>query len=275
MRVGIIGGNGGMGKLIREFISEDFTVTVSDVDTELSNRELAEKSDIIVISVPIERTVPVIEEIAPILREEQVIMDITSMKCEPMEAMRKSKAVVIGLHPMFGPSVSTISGQTVVLTPDIDHEWVEKVISYLKGKGMRCKITTPEKHDEMMGLIQVLVHFNTIAMGHTMASLGFDIEETLGFTSPIYRMELGMIGRIFAQEGSLYGNIQMRNPKGEEILRRHMETIRKLFKIIEDKDMESFIQKFRETAGFFKDFKHTALKESEDYINGRDNHTRS
>ncbi|MFO7710923.1 MAG: prephenate dehydrogenase/arogenate dehydrogenase family protein [Candidatus Woesearchaeota archaeon] len=273
MRIGIIGGNGGMGKLIRKVLSEDFTVIVSDIDTELSNKELVEESDIIIVSVPIEITVPVIEEIAPLLREEQVLMDITSMKCDPMEAMRKSKASVIGLHPMFGPSVSSVEGQTVVVTPE-SAEWAERIITYLEGKGMRCKRTTPEKHDEMMGLIQVLVHFNTIAMGHTMAAMGFDIEETLEFTSPIYRMELGMIGRIFAQDASLYGNIQMRNPKGEEILKKHMETSRELFRVIEDKDIDGFIKKFRETAGFFRDFKHKALKESEDFINGRDHYTR-
>ncbi|MGM5487646.1 MAG: prephenate dehydrogenase/arogenate dehydrogenase family protein [Nanobdellota archaeon] len=265
MKIGIIGGNGGMGRLMHNFLSEDFEVLISDKGTPLSNADIAHTADVVIVSVPIEQTIQVVEEIAPLLREDQVLMDITSMKTDPMKAMQESKATVIGLHPMFGP-LAEVRGQTVVVTPAEETPWTEWVTDYLEEKGLRCKITTPEKHDEMMAIIQVLVHFNTIAMGHTLASLGLDIDETLEFTSPIYRMELGMIGRIFAQDASLYGNIQMQNPKGVEILRRHQDTIKTLFGMIQDKDLESFVAKFNETAAFFKDFKERALAESEELL---------
>ena len=262
--IGIIGGNGGMGSLFRRVLSKEHEVLVADTDTELSNEELARRSDIIIIAVPIEKTVGVIESVAPLLTSGQLLMDVTSLKQEPMDAMQKSQAHVIGAHPMFGPSVEGIAHQTVVLTPDsLDNPWLSRVRSFLERHGVRCTITTPEHHDRMMAVIQVLVHFNTIALGRTLSKLGLDIDETLQFTSPIYRMELAMVGRIFAQDPSLYGNIQMRNPQGMDVLNTHHETIKDLLDTIGRKDLDAFMASFNEGAAFFKDFRKTALEESE------------
>ena len=69
---------------------------------------MAGTCDLVVVSVPIRDTVRVIGEIAPFLREDQLLCDFTSLKTGPVAAMLRSKAAVIGLHPMFGPTVSSI-----------------------------------------------------------------------------------------------------------------------------------------------------------------------
>ena len=72
-----------------------------------------------------------------------------------------------------------------------------------------------------------------------------------------------MVGRIFAQDPSLYGNIQMRNPQGMDVLNTHHETIKDLLDTIGRKDLDAFMASFNEGAAFFKDFRKTALEESE------------
>ena len=47
-------------------------------------------------------------------------MDFTSIKVGPVEAMRKfapKDVEILGTHPMFGPTIPTIRGQTVILVP--------------------------------------------------------------------------------------------------------------------------------------------------------------
>ena len=70
MIVGIIGGTGKMGNFFRGvFERAGHEVRVSGRKTDLTNARLAQESDIVIVSVPIRATVPVIEEIAPLDRK--------------------------------------------------------------------------------------------------------------------------------------------------------------------------------------------------------------
>jgi len=266
--IGIIGGHGQIGTYFSSIFSSDIiNVIVSDLNTILTNVNVAKSSDIIIISVPIDKTVDVIKEIIPFLTENQLIIDMTSIKMETSEIMKQSKADIIGLHPMFNPSVGSIAKQTMIITPVRDrNNWLSVIQGYFEEKNVKLKITTPENHDRMMSLIQVLIHFNSISIGITMAKMGFDINETLEYTSPIYRMELAMIGRIFAQNGRLYGNIPMHNPFTQKTLLEHKLTLEEMSKIILTKDLDGFIEKFEFASNFFENFKEKAMDESNQLI---------
>jgi len=127
--IGIVGGKGEMGRFFAHFFqNKGFRVEVSDLDTPLSNRELVELSDIVLFSVPLHLAEKIIEETVPYTRQNQLLMDVSSLKEKPVKAMLKSEASVIGLHPMFGPQVSSIKGQTIIACPiRIDKE--KKTIS--------------------------------------------------------------------------------------------------------------------------------------------------
>jgi prephenate dehydrogenase len=262
--IGIIGGKGQIGGFFANlFLDDNLNVLISDLDTEISNVDLVHQSDIVIISVPIDTTISVIQEIAPFLSADKLVIDMTSVKSLSSKAMCLSKADVIGIHPMFNPSVGTIEHQTVILTPSRDRNgWLEKIKDYLASKNVKIKVTTAEHHDHMMSLIQVLIHYNSISIGITMAKMGFDIHETLEYTSPIYRMELAMIGRIFAQNGRLYGNIPMHNPYTQKTLLEHKLTLEEMSKIILTKDLDAFTEKFTMASDFFNDFKAKAMVES-------------
>lgn len=50
----------------------------------------------------------------------------------------------------------------------------------------------------MMGIVQVLTHFGFIAMGRALKASGSPLAASLPYTSPIYRIELAMVGRLFS-----------------------------------------------------------------------------
>ena len=266
--IGIIGGLGQIGSFFSSLFNFDgIRVLISDMSTPLSNSDLVIASDIVIISVPIDQTVNVINEIAADLTPAKLVIDMTSVKMEPTIALLTSSADIIGIHPMFNPSVGTITKQTMVLTPVRDrNNWLPVFQSYFEEKEVKLKITTPENHDQMMSLIQVLIHYNSISIGITMAKMAFDIRETLEYTSPIYRMELAMIGRIFAQNGRLYGSIPMHNPFTQKTLLEHKLTLEEMSKIILTKDLDGFMEKFQYASSFFENFKEKAMEESNQLI---------
>ncbi len=213
----------------------------------------------------------VILEVIPFLSEEQVFCDLTSLKVEPVRAMLASRAEVIGLHPMFGPGATSLrGGQTIVATPPARcrPETLEGLLSVFRDQGAAITLSTPEDHDRMMAVIQGgLTHFGTLAKAEAIRRTGADVGETLAFTSPVYRIEMGLVGRLLAQDAGLYGDILQMNPAVPEVLGRFEEAVRTLREIIESRDDERFRAFFAENAGHYASYLAAATEETDDLIN--------
>lgn len=265
--IGIIGGTGQMGRWFKKFFEKNkCKVLIASRKTKLTPKECTPKCDVVVISVPIDVTIKVIKEIAPLVREDALLIDITSLKKEPVDAMLKySKSAVIGTHPVFGPSVKTIKNQTVVLCPARSRQWLSWLRNIFEKNGALVRITTPEKHDKMMSIIQGVTHFSTICVAHTLKKLGIDIEESLHYTSPIYKLRMDMVGRLLNQDPGLYADIEMLNPENKKAMEEYIRSTRELIGIIKRKDRDEFIKFFKEGADFLGDFKKEATEYS-DYL---------
>ena len=239
---GIIGGTGRMGRLFRPvFERAGYKVLVSGRSTDLTARDLAERSDLVIVSVPIRETVRVIEEIAPVMNRDQLLCDFTSLKVRPVEAMLRSEANVIGLHPMFGPTVKSLRQQTIIVCPArADETQLQPLLSLFRAEGALCTLTTPEQHDRMMAVVQGLTHYVTLCMAESIRRLGIDITATQEFTSPVYQIELSLMGRLLSQDPDLYADILQQNPFVPEVLGACRSSAGELAEIIGSKDPELF-----------------------------------
>jgi len=268
MRVGIIGGTGKMGGFFRGvFERAGHEVMVTGRTTKLHNQDLVEKSDVIVVSVPIHTTVPLIRDIAPYLKKDQLICDLTSLKEGPVNAMLTSAAEVIGFHPMFGPGVTSLKGQTILACPSrVRPASFQRLASIFRDQGARVVVTTPEEHDRLMAIVQALVHYSTLCMAETMRLMGTDIMKALECTSPIYRIEMGLIGRLLNQDPDLYGDMLTMNPHVPPVIHAFGEATTHLRSIIEQGDMQQFREMFSDNATTFESYQNSAVKETDDLI---------
>lgn len=262
--VAIVGGHGKIGALLaRLFADLGHRVLIADLDTSLRPVDAAAAADVVVISVPIDRTEAVIREVGPHVREDALLMDVTSLKEAPMRAMLEStRASVLGTHPMFGPSVHTLQGQRVVLCRGRGDAWADWVAHTFSARGLVVTETTPQQHDRAMSVVQVLNHFQTQVLGLTLARLGIPLEESLRFTSPSYLLELYVVARHFAQSPGLYGPIEMRNPASGDVTAAFAAAARELGEIIAAGDQAAFDAMFAEVRAFFGNFTHEALEQS-------------
>jgi chorismate mutase/prephenate dehydrogenase len=263
--VAIIGGLGQMGQcLVRMFGDLGHAVMIADVNTQLTPEEAASVADVVVISVPIDRTVAVIRKLGPLVREDALMMDVTSIKQGPMQAMLDTcRGGVIGTHPLFGPTVHSLQGQRLVLTPGRGDGWRDWLRQMLHARGLDVFETTPEKHDRAMAVVQVLVHFSTEVMGRTLAQLGISIHETLKFTSPIYLMELLMTARHFGQSPDLYAAIQMSNSETAAVTNAFVDAAARHRHVVTGQDHAAFNALFDEVRDFFGAFTDQALEQSD------------
>jgi prephenate dehydrogenase len=269
--VAVVGGRGGIGRvMVRLFEDLGHQVLVADLDTDLSAGDAAAAADATVVSVPIETTEAVVADVGPRVRPDALLLDVTSVKAAPVAAMlaatERSGAAVVGTHPMFGPGVHTLQGQRIVLCRgrgDAAFAWAAGTFA---ARGLAVTEATPERHDRAMAVVQVLTHFQTQVYGLALArlegALDMSLDETLGFTSPAYLLELFVAARHFAQSPALYGPIEMRNPRTAEVTAAFRAAADEVAGVLAGGDLARFATLFAEVRTFFGEFAAEAVDQS-------------
>lgn len=265
----IVGAKGGMGSLYAK-IAEQSGHVVHRIDKHNWHEleEIAPKLDIAIVSVPINVTVDVIQRLAPKLSEDTILADFTSNKTEPIEAMKAAHpGPVLGLHPMHGPDVHNLSKQLMVYCPVRGDEKTGWFAEQCRLWGMRVIEADAEKHDHVMHMVQGLRHFVALLHGSFMKTYDLKPKDILDYSSPIYRAEIMMTGRIFAQSAELYADIVFANEERRELLLKFIEHNDKLARMVKDDDKQGFIKEFEAVTDFFGSFATQALEESGYLIN--------
>ncbi|MCK4782042.1 prephenate dehydrogenase/arogenate dehydrogenase family protein [Candidatus Parcubacteria bacterium] len=263
--IGIIGGKGKMGAWFNGFFeNQGFKVLVSDVKTKFSNVELAKKADIVIVSVPIGNTVRVIKEVRDFVRKDALLCDITSLKEEPVEAMRKAKSGVLGMHPLFGPLVQNLEGQKFVFCGVKNNQWVDFLRKiFVKNKAEIIEVS-PEEHDKQMAIVQALIHFTNIGLARTLYSQ--KIIPKSSFLTPVFRLQILIIGRILGQNPELYAELEIRNPYFKNVLIDFENQIKDLSKDVRDKNLKSFVKKFKQTSLYLDGFRKVSQTKSTEVL---------
>ena len=261
----IVGGDGQMGRLFAQaFAERGHQITVLDVADDLDAHPAVSQADLIMIAVPMDYAVGVIHQVAPRLRSDALLCDINSLKSEVCAAMAQSATgEAVGLHPMFGPSIRSLRRQKVVVCPVNAGPMGTWLSSELGRLGFELIESTPEAHDRLMAVIQVLVHFSTIVMGEALREAGTTVEDSLRFTSPIYRLELAFVGRLFAQNSDLYAEICMANPHSKSVRKTFIEAAHRVNQVVEDGDRGEFQSLFQSVHDWFGDFGDEAMSLSD------------
>jgi chorismate mutase/prephenate dehydrogenase len=260
----IIGADGDMGRYFRRWF-RDAGYTVRGLEKPDWRRagELCDGIGLAIVSVPIDATVPVIEEIAPFLPPDCILTDLTSIKSAPMAAMLSAHpGPVLGLHPLFGPTTSTMDRQTVAVTPGRRPDDCRWVLNQLTAWGAVLVETDADAHDDIMAIVQSLRHFATFSFGEFLRRKKIDLRRSLEFSSPIYRLELGMVGRLFAQDAALYSEIIFATPKRRSLLKEYITGMTESIEMLEKGDKDAFNLQFKKIAEWFGPFSGQAMRES-------------
>lgn len=211
------------------------------------------EADLVLISVPIECTVDVIQRAAEYLAPTTALADITSIKTEPVQTMLKYHiGPVMGLHPMFGPSIKSFSGQKVVVCPGRQDDSFQWLLQFIASKGAELIVCTPEEHDWIMVIVQATRHFSRFSLGVFLAAEKIDIDRSLSMSSPSYRQEIDIVNRLFAQSPSLCVDIMLATEERCQAIEKLANTYSRLAQLVAKKDRAALIQKFETTQSFFK-----------------------
>lgn len=265
----VIGGRGALGSaFVRLFEKSSYhTVVVEKEDWESGQaQQVLSTAYMVIVAVPINLTEQVIAQLS-MLPDDCILADITSVKEKPLNAMLAvHNGPVVGLHPMFGPDAPGMIKQVVVIcngrNPDAYGWLIDQMITW----GATIHPSSAKEHDEAMAFIQVMRHFNTFVYGEHLRGENPDLETLTQFSSPIYRLELAMVGRLFAQAPSLYADIIFNNEANFALLRRFHERFGHALSLLESGDREAFAAQFARVGEWFGDYAKRCLTDSKQLL---------
>ncbi len=221
------------------------------------NERAVLSADIIIFSVPIDNMEQTIKELAPKAKSWSILLDVCSIKSFPSETMNKyapKDCLIIPTHPMFGPYIEDIAWQIFVLTPENNLKQDERYImlkNFLENKWVKVVESTPLYHDKMMAIVQWLTHINMFTIWETIKRLNVDINESLNFVSPIYKLMISSVARYIWQDAKLYADIQMYNTQVLNVHKTFKSVITEFNNAVESKDKNSFLSIINDTKKFF------------------------
>lgn len=259
----VVGGAGQLGRLfVNMFRLSGYPVAVLERDDWDRADELLSQAGMVVVAVPIENTCDVIDRLTS-LPTDCILVDLTSIKQRPLSHMLAAHAgPVLGLHPMFGPDVSSLAKQVVVCCHGRDEAAYQWLLDQMRIWGVRLHCVTAADHDNAMSLIQALRHFTSFVYGVHLCDEQADLKRLLALSSPIYRLELAMVGRLFAQDPALYADIILSSPLNVQMIRRYHQRMGQAISYLESGDRQSFIDTFHKVSEFFGDYAGQFLRES-------------
>ncbi|KIQ95927.1 prephenate dehydrogenase [Lysobacter sp. A03] len=237
--VGIVGNAGAYGRWLSRFLQDQMGLQVIGRDpagdTRLLPRELILQADVLVFSTPIRHAVSVIDQYVDLAAGDEkgrLWLDLTSIKQAPVEAMLRSCAEVVGLHPMTAPpKTDSLKGRVLAVCPARVGRWQDWLDHLLQSLQAHCVEVDPTAHDRAMALVQGMSHASHMTQARALATLAEDAGglpllhalRTVG-----YELDLTVTGRILSGDPSIYEEIQFGNPHVLPVLQQLADSTARL-----------------------------------------------
>ncbi|WP_333608310.1 bifunctional chorismate mutase/prephenate dehydrogenase [Arsukibacterium sp.] len=266
-KVVVVGGAGALGsRFVSLFQRSGYQVQILEQTDWPEAAQLCAEAVLVLLAVPITQTAELIAKL-PRLADDCVLADITSIKAQPLAAMLQQHAgPVVGLHPMFGPDISNLVKQVVVVCHGRSQQQYDWLLQQLTVWGAELAVKQAAEHDSAMQLIQAMRHFSSLVYGVHLADEQADLQQLLQLSSPIYRLELAMVGRLFAQNAELYADIMLSSSDVSSLLQRYQQRFSELLQLLQQQDKAGLMAQFAKGQQFFGELAGQFLQESKQLL---------
>jgi prephenate dehydrogenase len=249
-KIGIIGASGNMGKWFTKFFSEHgysvglysrkFKAKKSQKSKIFKSiRNCVLHSDIILISVPIEKTNKIIADVIKHSDDTKTIIEISSMKKQIVSNMKKlhTTSSLMSIHPLFGPGANVFKSQKFILVPVKSTTSEKKSFSKIfpNSKLIVCNAT---QHDKSMAYVISLVYFLNLSFIMSLENIP-NLKDISGTSFTIQYL---LASGIFHDTPEVISSLQISNEQFIEILNNLTLNVNSITQLISNHDDKEFIK---------------------------------
>jgi len=253
VRIAVLGAAGKMGRwLVEYFMNQGHNLILSDIKKDEAaafakslginfagnNLEAVKEAELIVVSVPIDKTLIVLSEVAPYLRKGTIVAEITSIKANITSFLAEiSKYGVhpLSLHPLFGPKTQKLK-KKVALIPVLDAEKEKKLAEKIFPDAQIISVNA-EEHDRAMAITLSLPYFINAVFASILSNEDIAILNELSGTT--FTLQLILTGSIMAQNSEIHTSLQTLNEYALEYLDKFITESEKTISLLRE-DPEAF-----------------------------------
>ncbi len=225
--IGIIG-FGSFGQFLFELSKEhfpDLMVKVSSSRQEPDGKDffpLEEvcATDLLFLCVPINAFEETVEKILPLLGENTVVCDVTTIKKHTVSVLQEKKVPhYIATHPMFGPysyakhNNSLKSLRIAVCDSSLDKNEMRNVMEFLEKAELKVLEMSADEHDRLIAETLFLTHL----VGQTILKGGF---KRTSIDTVSYGFLMDAVESV-AHDEALFRDVFTYNPYCKEVLERY------------------------------------------------------
>lgn len=235
----VVGGAGKMGRWLSRFFAgqgHDVTTldpagTVEGVATATDLASAVRSADVVLIAAPLGPGRQVLSDVLA-LKPAALVADIFSLKSHVLDLLQGAAARgarVASLHPLFGPSVRTLSGRVMAVCDCGNDAAAGEAGALFADTALTLTRLPVEKHDEAMQFVLGLSHLTAILFFTTLNRSGRAFADLAGAASTTFLKEARTAAEVARENPYLYFEIQHLNRHSPELfalMQRSLEAVR-------------------------------------------------
>lgn len=147
-KVVVVGGKGQLGSVFVDlFNRSSYQVTIIEQEDWPNSEAILADASLVIVAVPIRLTTMVIHHLNN-LPNDCILADFTSVKESPLyEMMKVHQGPVVGLHPMFGPDVTGLIKQTIIVCDGREKAQYQWLLNQFQVWGAKIYQVAAHEHD--------------------------------------------------------------------------------------------------------------------------------
>jgi prephenate dehydrogenase len=241
-------GFGAFGKLLTHIILTHSNATVLVVSSkkiksinhrlrQIQMQDIAE-ADLVIPCIPISAFEKTIQKMAPFLKHEAIVMDICSVKIQPIQHMKKhlpKNVQIIATHPMYGPDSFRINGglrglRLMMHNVRAKEKTFMTMHAFFKSLKLTVLLMTPTKHDKWMAW--------SLGYSYLVGKIGQRLKIT---QTPIDTLDFELLLKnkdiVSHDSEELFLDMQRHNPFAKGVRSKFIHITQKLFREIDTTNM--------------------------------------
>ena len=255
--IGIIGGNGVMGQwFTRIFTEMGFKVICSDKDCGPSIEELANNSDVILLSVPMSAVEDVSSSLKGQLRRGQLLVENCSVKSPSLPKLIEiapDGVEVLGIHTMFAGDRESLKEENLLVTKTEKSGEAAQAFENLFYKyGAKISYTTIDEHDAISAFLQALIQCAMIGLAEVMRESFASPNAVIPFSTPNSRRIIETMKRVLQQSDELLIDMQTLNTQYPETRRKFLSALQDIMTALDKGDTGALLNSVEKSREFFK-----------------------
>jgi prephenate dehydrogenase len=227
--------------------SEQKALELGLIDEALPLEEAVKKSDFIYVAIPVDATIPVMQQIMDMVTDQQIVVDAGSTKHALCAAMTNhtNRKRFVATHPMWGTEYSgpeaavtnAFTGRACVISEKekSDAAAVEVVEKIYRTLGMHIIYMNADAHDVHAAYVSHISHITSFALANTVLEKEKEEDAIFelaggGFESTV---------RLAKSNPAMWAPIFMQNKENVlDVLNEHITQLRKFKSALEKENME-------------------------------------